>query len=59
MEFTRVKQLRSWDRFILPLPFSQMTVRCREILTEDLPKDRTQALAEIQAAMIELNGTRQ
>jgi len=59
VEFTRVKQLRSWDRFILPLPFSQVTVRCREVLPESLPRDRTEALEYLTDTMMELNGSRQ
>jgi lysophospholipid acyltransferase (LPLAT)-like uncharacterized protein len=57
-EFTGVKQLRSWDRFIIPWPFSQVTVRCREILPESLPKDREAALKELTHVMTTVNGTR-
>jgi len=56
MEFTRVKQLRSWDRFIVPWPFSRVTIRCREVLPESLPRDRTEALEQLQSTMQELNG---
>lgn len=59
MEFSRVKQLRSWDRFILPLPFSQVIVRCREVMPDTLPKDRGEALVRLTAIMQELNGSRQ
>ncbi len=58
IEFTWVKQLRSWDRFIIPLPFTTMTVRCRRIRPEDLPSDRGEALAELTAIMTEINGSR-
>ena len=58
MEFTRVKQLRSWDRFIIPWPFSKVTVRCRQVLPEELPKDRQAALADLEGQMMELNGSR-
>jgi lysophospholipid acyltransferase (LPLAT)-like uncharacterized protein len=58
VEFSRVKQLRSWDRFILPLPFSSATLNVRRVELEDLPKDRTAALAELSAIMMELNGDR-
>ncbi|MGY8718208.1 MAG: lysophospholipid acyltransferase family protein [Verrucomicrobiia bacterium] len=57
-EFSRVKQLRSWDRFIIPLPFSSVTLNARQVLPEDLPKDRTTALAELSTIMAELNGDR-
>lgn len=56
MEFSHVKQLRSWDRFILPLPFSRVTVRCRQVLPATLPKDRTEALAQLKDQMMKLNG---
>ncbi len=59
IEFNRAKQLGSWDRFILPLPFSGATIRCRRVLTEDLPRDRNEALAELTRIMGELNGNRQ
>ncbi|GAB5558699.1 MAG: hypothetical protein SynsKO_03460 [Synoicihabitans sp.] len=58
IEFSRVKQLRSWDRFILPLPFSTATIRCRQILPTALPRDRAEALGELTRQMNELNGTR-
>lgn len=58
MEFEHVKQLRSWDRFILPRPFSRMRLRCREVLPADLPRDRGAAIAELTAALAALNGTR-
>lgn len=58
MEYTQVKQLRSWDRFILPLPFSRVTVRCREVRPESLPRNRAEALARLTALMHELNGSR-
>lgn len=58
IEFSRVKQLGSWDRFILPLPFSTAKIRARQVLPENLPRDRTEALAELSAIMAELNGDR-
>jgi len=58
MEFTRVKQLRSWDRFIIPWPFSKVTVSCEQVLPEALPKDRHAALAKLEAIMMRLNGDR-
>ena len=58
MEFSRVKQLRSWDRFIVPFPFSRVTVRCQPVLPEDLPRQRDEALAKLTATMMEINGRR-
>ncbi len=59
MQFNRVKQLRSWDRFIVPWPFSSMTMKCQKVMPEDLPKDRHEATAELERRMREVNGTRQ
>lgn len=56
-QFSRVKELRSWDRFILPWPFSKMTVRCQQVMPSDLPKDRAGALDHLTAIMHDLNGT--
>lgn len=58
MEFTHVKYLRSWDRFIIPMPFSAVTVRCQEVYPETLPKARAAAVAELAATMRELNPDR-
>ncbi|WP_324726034.1 DUF374 domain-containing protein [Actomonas aquatica] len=59
MEFDGpVKQLRSWDRFIIPCPFSRMVLRCRQVLPSELPKDRQAAIDELTRQMTELNGTR-
>lgn len=60
MEFLGpIKQLRSWDRFIVPVPFCRMILRCRQVLPEELPKDRKVAVEQLTALMTELNGTRQ
>ena len=56
IKFSRVKQLGSWDRLILPLPFSAAEISARQVLPENLPRDRNEALAELSAIMAELNG---
>ena len=60
MEFLGpIKQLRSWDRFIIPAPFGRMRLRCRQVLPEELPRDRQEAVESLAASMRELNGNRQ
>ncbi len=56
MEYTRFRQLKSWDRFILPLPFSVVRIRCREVLPQSLPSDRAEALKQLNAILTEING---
>jgi lysophospholipid acyltransferase (LPLAT)-like uncharacterized protein len=56
MDYTRYWQLKSWDRLIIPLPFSRMRIRCRNVDPESLPKNRDEALAELTAIMREING---
>lgn len=56
IEFSRFRQLRSWDRFVLPLPFSRATIRCRTVDPAALPNDRTAAMAELTGIMQELGG---
>ena len=56
MEFKSFKQLKSWDRFIVPFPFSRVRIRCRAVEPKDLPKDRTAALAKLTAILAEING---
>lgn len=58
IEYGRAKQLRSWDRFIIPFPFSSITVRCREVAPEHLPSQRDEALAKLTDIMMEINGRR-
>ncbi len=53
-----LKQLRSWDRFIIPAPFSRMTLRCEEQDPTTLPKDRSAAIEQLTARMHALNGSR-
>ena len=54
-EFQRAHALGSWDRFLVPWPFSRVILRCRRVHPADLPRDRTEALAELARVMRELN----
>ncbi|MCF3652281.1 DUF374 domain-containing protein [Synoicihabitans lomoniglobus] len=53
----RIKVLRSWDRFIVPWPFTKVHLHCRIVRPTELPRDRTQAIADLTRLMHELNGT--
>jgi lysophospholipid acyltransferase (LPLAT)-like uncharacterized protein len=53
-EFESAWQLKSWDRFYLPRPFSRVRVRCELIANEELA-DRDEAAARIQARLLALN----
>jgi lysophospholipid acyltransferase (LPLAT)-like uncharacterized protein len=53
-EFESAWQLRSWDRFIIPLPFSRVRMRCEVIMSDQLT-DRDAAAARIQARLLALN----
>jgi len=56
MEFMRFRQLKSWDRFIIPFPFSKVRIRCRAVEPAELPKDREEALTKLNSIMAEING---
>jgi lysophospholipid acyltransferase (LPLAT)-like uncharacterized protein len=43
IQYGRAKQLRSWDRFYLPLPFSRIRLRC-ELVTPGELRDRALSL---------------
>ena len=53
-EFESAWQLRSWDRFYLPKPFSRVRMRCELIENEQLA-DRDAAAAKIRARLLALN----
>lgn len=57
-EFAAASQLRSWDGFYVPRPFSRVTIRCARIDPATLPRDREEALAELARVMRELNPDR-
>lgn len=53
-EFESAWQLKSWDRFYLPKPFSRVRLHCELIANEELA-DRDEAAARIQARLLALN----
>ncbi len=53
-EFASAWQLRSWDRFFIPRPFSRVRMRC-EVITSEQLADRDAATAAIQARLRALN----
>jgi lysophospholipid acyltransferase (LPLAT)-like uncharacterized protein len=57
-EFDSAWQLRSWDRFVIPKPFSRVRMRCEVVMSDQLA-DRDAATAGIQARLIALNPDRQ
>ena len=56
-EFESAWQLRSWDRFYLPKPFSRVRMRCELVSSEQLG-DRDAAVALLEARMKALNPDR-
>lgn len=54
IEFTSCWRLKSWDRFVLPVPFSRVRLRCEEMPPEQLV-DRDAALEHLRARMLALN----
>jgi lysophospholipid acyltransferase (LPLAT)-like uncharacterized protein len=54
-EFFSATQLRSWDRFYIPRPFSRVRIRCVRVDPASLPRDREEALAEVTRIMMQLN----
>lgn len=53
-EFTSAWRLRSWDRFVIPKPFSRVRMRC-ELITGEQLADRESGSALIQARLLALN----
>jgi len=53
-EFESAWQLRSWDRFFIPRPFSRIRMRC-EVVTSDQLADRDAATVAIQTRLRALN----
>ncbi len=56
-EFESAWQLRSWDRFYVPKPFSRVRMRC-EIVPVEALADRDAALQQLQARLLALNPDR-
>lgn len=57
-EFTSAWQLRSWDRFYVPKPFSRVRMRC-EIVPPGALADRDAAMEALQARLLALNPDRE
>ncbi len=57
-EFDSAWQLRSWDRFYVPKPFSRVRMRC-EIVPVEALADRDAAVAQLQQRLLALNPDRQ
>ena len=53
-DFEATWRLRSWDRFVIPRPFSRVRMRCEVILCDQLA-DRDAATAMIQQRLLTLN----
>lgn len=53
-EFSSAWQLRSWDRFYVPKPFSRVRMRCDVVESEQLA-DRDAAVAFLRERMLTLN----
>lgn len=56
-DFESAWRLKSWDRFILPRPFSRVRMRC-ELIENDQLADRDRAAAMIQARLLAINPDR-
>lgn len=48
-------RLNSWDRFMVPGPFSTVEVTSRLISASDLPSDREECVEALRSALIEMN----
>ena len=56
-EFDSAWQLKSWDRFYLPRPFSKVRIRCQLVPNATLA-DRDGAVATIRERMLAINPDR-
>lgn len=56
-EFTSAWQLKSWDRFYLPKPFSRVRIRCEVVDAEQL-SDRDAGIALLKQRMQAINPDR-
>lgn len=54
--FSAALQLRSWDGFYVPVPFSRVVIQCQRIEPSELPKDRNAALGDLTELLQRLNG---
>lgn len=56
-EFESAWQLKSWDKFYLPKPFSRVRLRC-ELIENDQLAERDQAVALLRARLLAINPDR-
>lgn len=56
-EFTRAWQLKSWDRFYIPVPFSRVIMRCTVLPVVDATGRKLEA-DEVRAALLAVNPDR-
>lgn len=54
--FSAARQLRSWDGFYIPRPFSRVLIDCERIDPSKLPRDRDAALEQLTRTLQRLNG---
>ena len=54
--YSRAIRLKSWDEFVIPLPFSRVRLRTRILPNEELFKDRDldQATKRVQECLMEM-----
>jgi lysophospholipid acyltransferase (LPLAT)-like uncharacterized protein len=57
-EYSGAWQLKSWDRFYLPKPFSTVRLECRLVRAEEL-NDRDRSAASLSAQLLEMNPDRE
>ena len=53
--FASAWQLKSWDRFYLPKPFSRVTIHCEMVPAAALAGDRDEVAARLQAHLQRMN----
>jgi lysophospholipid acyltransferase (LPLAT)-like uncharacterized protein len=54
LTFSSAWRLKSWDRFILPRPFSRVTLRCRLLNPGALPEDFSECAEALRAELASL-----
>ena len=57
-EFGPARQLKSWDRFYLPRPFSTIRIHCELVSPETLAGDRDEVAARLRQRLLEINPDR-
>ena len=54
-EFSCCFRLRSWDKFIVPFPFSKVRMRALLVRPADLPNDREEAVNFVRDKLLSIN----